>query len=54
MFMGADKKTRQPRKEENKVIFAPMDEIIKIEQAIDNMEIVQKELLKVAEGMKAL
>jgi len=36
------------------VIFAPVEEIRNIERVIDNLETVRRELLKIAEGMKAI
>ena len=33
-------------------IFAPVDEIKRFEQFLNNLEHIQRELLKVAEGMK--
>ena len=33
-------------------IFAPLDEINRLEKVINNLEQIQKELLKVAEGLK--
>ena len=52
--MEIDKKDSQQEQPENNVIFAPVDEIRKIERLIDNLETVQRELLKVAKGMKAV
>ena len=39
---------------EDKVIFAPLEEIKSIELVIDNMEITYRELQKVMEGMKLI
>ena len=39
---------------EDKVFFAPLDEIRNIEQIIFNLERTRKELQKVAEGMKPI
>jgi hypothetical protein len=45
---------RKPEISENNVIFAPVEEIRNIERVIENLETVHRELLKVAEGMKAI
>ena len=37
---------------DDRVIFAPVDEIKSIEQVIENLEIVSRELQIVAQGMK--
>jgi len=52
--MEMDKKDCPQEQPDNNVIFAPVDEIRKIERVIDNLETVQRELLKVANGMKAI
>ena len=39
---------------EDRPIYAPVEEIRNIERVIDNLETVHRELLKVAEGMKAV
>ena len=50
--MEIEKKDCQQKQSDNNVIFAPVDEIRNIEQIIDDLETVHRELLKVAEGMK--
>ena len=52
--MEINKKDNQQEQSNNKVIYAPVDEIRNIEQVLDNLETVHRELLKVAEGMKAI
>ena len=52
--MKKNKKDSQQEQPDNNVIFAPVDEIRNIERVIDNLETVHRELLKVAEGMKAI
>ena len=37
---------------DDRVIFAPLDEIISIEQVIENLEAVSRELQKVVRSMK--
>jgi len=39
---------------ESNAIFAPVDEIKRIEKVLFNLESLQQELLKVAEGMKPI
>jgi hypothetical protein len=37
---------------EEKIIYAPLEEIINIERVIDNLEIIRRELQKVVKGMR--
>jgi len=52
--MKTDEMDNKQELPECKAIFAPVEEIKHIEQIIDNLELVHRELLKVAEGMKAI
>jgi len=52
--METSKTDSLQEKTEAETIFAPMEEIRNIERVIDNLETVRRELLKVAEGMKAV
>ena len=52
--MTTDELNKMQDFSENDVIFAPVEEIRKIERVIDNLEFVRLELLKIAEGMKAI
>jgi len=52
--MKIDEKDSQQEQRDHNLIFAPVDEIKNIERVIDNLETVHRELLKVAEGMKAI
>ena len=47
-----NKKNNKNEDAEDRVIFAPVDEIKTIEQVIENLETVSRELLTVAQGMK--
>ena len=53
-IMKTDKMDKKQELPECNAIFAPVEEIKHIEQVIDNLELVHRELLKVAEGMKAI
>jgi hypothetical protein len=52
--MGTDEKNIEQEQQENKIIIAPMEEINNIERIVSNLETVQRELRKVAKGMKAI
>ena len=52
--METDEKNIGQAKPEDKVIFAPMEEIQNIHSVIDKLETTRKELQKVAEGMKPI
>jgi len=52
--MTTDELNKMQDFSENDVIFAPVEEIRNIERVIDNLESVQRMLLKIAEGMKEI
>jgi hypothetical protein len=52
--MEIDEIAIQQSQPDNNIIFASADEIRNIEQVIDNLEVVHRELLKVAENMKII
>ena len=52
--MATEKKDFPRKQLEDSPIYAPVEEIRKIERVIDNLETVHRELLKVAENMKAV
>jgi len=52
--MKTDEMDNKQEFPECNAIFAPVEEIKHIERVINNLELVHRELLKVAEGMKAI
>jgi len=52
--MKTNEKNFEQAKPEDKVIFAPIEEIQSIHSVIDKLEITRKELQKVVEGIKPI
>ena len=53
-IMTEDNMNNKSEDTDESVIFAPVDEIKSIEQVLENLEIVSRELLTVAQGMKPM
>ena len=52
--METDKKNTGQARPEDRVIFAPIEEIQNIHNVIDKLETTRKEFQKVADGMKPI
>ena len=53
-LMKKNNMTNKSEDADESVIFAPVDEIKSIEQVIENLETVSRELLTVVQGMKPI